>query len=124
MRFRFYRCAVCGQIIMTVEESGSPLICCGQPMQEMMANTVDAVAEKHVPVFDIIDRHVYVQIGEKEHPMTQEHHIDWVAIRTGNSITIRELVPDSYPKACFALTDKDELTAVFDYCNRHGLWKS
>ena len=123
MKFKFYKCAVCGQIIMVVEETASPVICCGKTMEEMVPGSVDADKEKHVPILDIKDRHAYVQIGETEHPMTPEHHISWSAMRTGNSITIRELIPGSHPHVCFTLGDTDKVSEILAYCNRHGLWK-
>ncbi len=37
---------------MVMHTGVGELVCCGQPMQLMKANTVDAAQEKHVPVIE------------------------------------------------------------------------
>ena len=44
---RIFICRVCGNIVMLVHKGGGPLSCCGQPMEELVANTTDAAQEKH-----------------------------------------------------------------------------
>ena len=41
----FFRCKHCGNIITFVKDAGVPVICCGEPMGELKANTTDAVQE-------------------------------------------------------------------------------
>ena len=55
MEMKFYRCAHCGQIIAIVKKTAVPMMCCGQPMQEITPGAVDAAAEKHVPVYEVKD---------------------------------------------------------------------
>ncbi len=55
MEMKFYRCAHCGQIIAIVKETGVPIICCGDKMQEIVPGTTDAAVEKHVPVYEVKD---------------------------------------------------------------------
>ena len=50
MATKFYRCRHCGNVIMKVVDSKVPVVCCGEQMQELIPNTVDASGEKHVPV--------------------------------------------------------------------------
>ena len=50
---KFYRCEHCGNIIIKLHDSGVPVVCCGQPMTEMVPGTVDASLEKHVPVVEV-----------------------------------------------------------------------
>lgn len=123
MNMKFYKCNACGNIIAMVNDSGVPVECCGEEMEEIKANTVDADKEKHVPVFTVIDDIVHVTIGETEHPMTPEHYIEWIAIETTNGNQRKELKPGDSPKACFALCDGEKVTSVYAYCNIHGLWK-
>lgn len=123
MKQRFLRCAHCGNIVAMVKDTGVPVMCCGQKMEELVPGTTDASTEKHVPVYTVKDNKVFVTVGEVEHPMTTEHHIEWISIQTkyGNQ---RKLIPaDSKPTACFSLCDGDEIEAVYEYCNLHGLWK-
>ncbi len=49
----FYRCAHCGKIVSVVVDGGGTLVCCGEPMQLLKANTTDAAKEKHVPVVTV-----------------------------------------------------------------------
>ena len=79
MAKRFFRCEKCGNIVGLIKDAGGPLSCCGQPMTELIPNTVDAAAEKHVPVITL-DREggeVTVQVGTVAHPMLPEHFIEW-----------------------------------------------
>ena len=52
-KLRFYRCQHCGNIVIKVVDSRVPVMCCGEIMKELVANTTDAAQEKHVPVIDI-----------------------------------------------------------------------
>ena len=82
MEMKFYRCEHCGNIIAMVKNSGVPVMCCGQKMTEIIPGTTDAAVEKHVPVYEVKDNMLYVTVGEVEHPMVEEHYIEWVSLRT------------------------------------------
>ena len=76
MEQKFYRCSHCGKIIAVVKETGVPVICCGEKMQEIVPNTVDAAQEKHVPVIEVKENLVTVKVGSVTHPMLDEHYIE------------------------------------------------
>lgn len=120
---KFYRCEHCGNIIEFVEASGVPVVCCGQPMTELVPGTTDAAVEKHVPVVTVEGNVVKVAVGEVEHPMVEEHFIGWVAIETKKGVQRKYLKPGEKPAVEFVLADDDELVATYEYCNLHGLWK-
>lgn len=120
---KFYTCNHCGNIIAKVKDTGVPVICCGEPMVEMIPGTTDAAVEKHVPQYTVDGNIVTVKVGEVEHPMTEEHYIQWISLQTKQGNQRKELTPQDKPEACFALCDGDEVEAVFEYCNLHGLWK-
>lgn len=124
MEFKFYRCKHCGQIIAIVKGTGVPVICCGEPMQEIKAGEMDASVEKHVPVFEVKDDKVYVTIGSVNHPMEEAHYIEWVALKTKFGNQRKALKPGDEPKVVFPLLPGDEVEAVLAYCNLHGLWKA
>ena len=124
MEMKFYRCSHCGQIIAIVKETGVPVICCGEPMTEVIPGTTDASLEKHVPVFTVEKNKVHVSVGSVEHPMVPEHYIEWVAIQTKLGNQRKQLSPGDEPKACFSICDGDEVEAVYAYCNLHSLWKA
>ena len=51
MEKRFYVCKHCGNMVGMIKNAGVPIICCGEPMAELTANTVEASQEKHLPVY-------------------------------------------------------------------------
>ena len=124
MNQKFYRCNHCGNIVAFVKDSGVPVACCGENMTEIIPGTVDASLEKHVPVYSVEGNIVRVSVGAVEHPMIQEHFIEWVSIQTKQGNQRKELSPGEKPEVCFALCEGDEVEAVYAYCNLHGLWKA
>ena len=121
---KLYQCKHCGNIVAYVKSSGVPVYCCGEQMQEMVANTVDASQEKHVPVVTRSGNEVVVSVGSVEHPMLPAHYIEWICIQTKQGKQRKLLQPGEKPEARFALSDGDEFIAAYEYCNLHGLWKS
>ena len=79
---KFYICKHCGNIIAYVRSSGVPVVCCGEPMQEIIPGTTDGALEKHVPVIEVEGNKVTVRVGAVEHPMLPEHYIEWIALET------------------------------------------
>ena len=123
MEVKYYVCNHCENIIEMVKDKGVPVICCGEPMQELKAGVTDAAVEKHVPVYTVEGSHVHVVVGETKHPMLEEHFIQWVCLETEKGSQIKYLKPGAKPEAVFTLND-DRLVAVYEYCNLHGLWKA
>lgn len=123
MEMKFYRCKHCGQIVAVVKETGAAIVCCGEEMEELVPGTMDASVEKHVPVYEVKDNICHVRIGEIEHPMVENHYIEWVAIQTKFGNQRKALKPNDKPEVCFKLCDGDTVLAVLAYCNLHGLWR-
>ena len=121
---KFYKCEICGKIVAMVKETPVDTMCCGQAMRELVPGTTDGAAEKHVPVYTLEGNTVKVKVGSVEHPMTDAHHIEWIAIETENGNQRKELKPGDKPEATFALVPRDKIKNVYEYCNLHGLWKA
>ena len=102
-KVKFYICRHCGNLVEMIHDAGVPVICCGEKMEELKANTVDASAEKH--------------------PMLEEHHIEWIYLELENGGFRKDLVPGEAPEAAFH-TGGAKPVAVYAYCNLHGLWKT
>ncbi len=117
-----YRCAICGNIVEVLHPGAGKLVCCGQPMELLEANSKDAALEKHVPVVEKIAGGYRVTVGSVEHPMIDEHYIEWIEIMTENGTMRQYLKPGEKPVAVF-MTDAENVTAR-EYCNLHGLWKN
>ncbi len=120
----FYRCEHCGNIIAFVKNKGVPVMCCGQKMTKIEPQSIEASFEKHIPVFQQNGNIVSVNIGQVDHPMVQEHFIEWIAIETKTGNQRKTLLPNEKPKMDFALVEGDKLVSVYAYCNLHGLWKA
>lgn len=120
-KLRFYRCQHCGNIIIKVVDSRVPVVCCGEIMQELVANTVDAAQEKHVPVVKNEKGVVAVKVGSVPHPMIDAHYIVFIALETESGCQIKYLKPNDEPSAKFYVGE-EKIVAVYEYCNLHGLW--
>lgn len=119
---QIYRCAACGNIVEVVNAAEGTLACCGQPMKLMKENTTDGAKEKHVPVVERIDGGYKVVVGSVEHPMADNHYIQWIELSAGNNVFRKYLNPGEKPEAVFKTDAKN--VAAREYCNLHGLWKS
>lgn len=116
----FYRCEICGNMVALIKNGGGTLVCCGQDMKKLEANSTDAATEKHVPVVERVDGKIKVTVGSTIHPMLEAHYIEWIALDTGDRLQIAYLKPGMEPVADFA----DVVSGtVYEYCNIHGLWK-
>ena len=121
MTNKFYICRHCGNLIGMVNDAGVPMHCCGEKMEALVPNTVEASAEKHLPVVSIENGQVKVNVGSVDHPMLDEHYIQWVYLHTEKGGQRRILKPGDAPNVSFCLGD-DKAIAVYEYCNLHGLW--
>lgn len=121
MKTRFYICRHCGNLIGMVHDSGVPVVCCGEKMEPLVPNTVDAAGEKHLPVVTVEGSTLRVNVGTVDHPMLPEHFIEWIYVQTENGGCRRALKPGDKPAAVFELGE-EKAVAVYAYCNLHGLW--
>jgi len=122
MEMKFYRCKHCGQIIAKVKDTKVPVICCGEPMSEIIPSSTDAAIEKHVPVISKEGNKVIVKVGSVEHPMVDAHYIEWIALETKLGNQRKALKPGDKPEVCFSLCENDEIIKAYAYCNLHSLW--
>lgn len=122
MALEFYKCAHCGNVAIKVFDQGVPLMCCGEKMELLSANSTDAATEKHVPEVEVQGSQVSVVVGSVEHPMTEEHLITMIVLETAKGFQVAKLTAADAPKATFAVAEGDSPVAVYEYCNLHGLW--
>ena len=122
MKAKFYICRRCGNLIGVIQDSGVPVVCCGEKMEALVPNTVDASGEKHLPVIAVEGNLVKVTVGSVDHPMTPDHYIQWIYLETEKGGQRKVLQPDEAPNVSFCLSDDDKVVAAYAYCNLHGLW--
>ncbi|MDO5447662.1 MAG: desulfoferrodoxin family protein [Prevotellaceae bacterium] len=127
MKIQFYHCPICGNVVMKFVDSGIVPVCCEEEMELLEANTTDGKSEYHVPVVSIADKHcVKVDVGKEPHPMSKEHHIRFILLETKDKLgkcgfMVKWLEDDEKPELFFRIKPK-AITAVYAYCNIHGLW--
>ena len=113
---KIYQCEKCKKVIVSREELKL------DGWTEVIAGSVDASQEKHVPVVTKKCKQVKVDVGSVAHPMTAEHFIEWVLLETEQGYQIKYLTPNSAPVCEFSLAGGDKAVKVYAYCNLHGLW--
>ena len=118
-----YKCEVCGNIVEVLHAGPGVLVCCGKDMKHLSEKTEDASTEKHVPYVEKTDKGILVKVGQnQDHPMTEEHYIEWIQIIDNNTSYRKFLKPGDKPQAEFNVSSDKVLAR--EYCNVHGLWKS
>ena len=120
-RLQVYKCELCGNIVEVLHGGVGDLVCCGEPMVLLEEQTADAATEKHVPVVEPIAGGFKVTVGTVPHPMTEQHHIEWIELLANGKAYRQFLQPGEAPEAVFQV-DAPEATAR-EHCNVHGLWK-
>ena len=118
----FYRNDADGKVLVVVgAQAPEEVIYAGQKLTHLVAGSVDAAQEKHVPCIQKIDNHLEVQVGSVIHPMEEKHYIEWIQIIFGDKACRQFLKPGDPPEATFNVP-QDKVVAR-EYCNIHGLWK-
>ena len=120
---KFYICNHCGNLAGLIKDKGVPLVCCGEDMEELVPNTVEASTEKHLPAVTATGGGIDVKVGSVPHPMEEAHHITFVYVETERGGQRKSLKVGEDPALSFSFSD-DKPVAVYAYCNLHGLWKT
>ncbi|MBQ8157171.1 desulfoferrodoxin [Candidatus Saccharibacteria bacterium] len=121
---KFYRCNTCGNLFMVMDDSGVVPQCCGTDMELLAPHYGRDGAEKHIPVIERGADGVTVKVGSTPHPMTAEHHIEWIILTNGRWVQVQKLDATAAPEAHFAVTDATAELRAYAFCNLHGLWVS
>jgi superoxide reductase len=114
---------MCGNIVEVVGAGAGELVCCGKPMVLLDEKTADSATEKHVPVIEKIEGGYKVTVGSTIHPMTEEHHIEWIELLTDGKAYRQFLKPGDEPVATFCACGEYADVSAREHCNIHGLWK-
>ena len=120
-KLQIYRCTACGNIVEVLHGGDGELVCCGEPMKNLIAKTADEGKEKHVPVIEKVDGGLKVKVGAVQHPMEEKHYIEWISLLADGKVYRQFLEPGMVPEAFFEV-QADSVSAL-EHCSIHGLWK-
>ncbi len=124
---RIYKCNICGNVVEVLNTGKGDLVCCGENMQLLSEEIKDEGKEKHIPVIEKKDNDVLVKVGEVEHPMTEDHYIQWIECMECGCRKF--LKPGDKPEAIFkgmaenCSCENCSCDKIRIYCNIHGVWR-
>lgn len=132
---KIFRCNACGDDAVEPTGSENLLDCCGRSRIKLTIGNADASVEKHVPVLKQADGKWVVRVGKTEHPMAEDHYIDWIGLELDGALHSVTRKPGDRPVAEFdprlfenkgADAEKGEhkKIRIYAHCNLHGLWKA
>ena len=110
-KLNFYVCPECGNVITTMTEAG--ISCCGKKLQPLEA--VKAHDEERLLV-ENIENDYYIS---SDHPMLKEHYISFVALLTGDTLTLKKQYPEWDLQVRIPGRTHGKLIW---YCTEHGLF--
>lgn len=120
-KFQIFRCSHCGNIVEIVHGSGPIPVCCNVAMDALKDKTAEQEGnEKHCPVVTKTANGIKVEVGSICHPMDEKHFIEFIEVRSKDSVQRKYLQPKDKPEAYFDITGDD--FEVREYCTVHGLW--
>lgn len=120
MDFIIKRCKSCGAMLKVLKDCKSNdcgFRCCGERMNVLVPNSIDAAVEKHVPEYEIVGNKIKVKVN---HVMEEEHYIEWIAMIADDIEQTKYFKPGDVAEAEF---DYRPNVALYSYCNKHELWK-
>ena len=114
------RCKSCGAMVKVLKDctcENCGIKCCGEEMEILVPNSVEASAEKHIPTFEKVEDEIFVKVN---HVMDKEHYIEWIALVKDNKEYTVNLYPEQNAECRFKYIPG---STIYAYCNKHGLWK-
>ena len=114
------KCKSCGAMVKVLKDctcENCGIKCCGEEMEILVPNSVEASLEKHIPTYEKVEDEIFVKVN---HPMEKEHYIEWVALVKDNKEYTVNLYPEQNAECRFKYIPG---STIYVYCNKHGLWK-
>lgn len=113
------KCMKCNTLIRVLEECNCDdgnLMCCGEKMQSVVANSTDAAVEKHVPVYEKVGDNIKITVP---HVMEEKHYIEYIFAVYENEVIEKHFTFSSEPSL---VVPYESGMKIYSYCNLHGLW--
>lgn len=112
-RCKFYVCPVCGNVLVSTGEAS--ISCHGVDLVSLDAEEPD---ERHVISTRKVEDELFVRVG---HPMTKQHYVSFLAAVSPDRVQVVKTYPEASAEARFKI---DQVSAVYAYCNKDGLYKA
>ena len=121
-KLQIWKCPLCGNMVESIRGGGGSLVCCGIYMILESEEKNGELGKNHIPVVWADQDVITASAGQTPHPMTSEHHIEWIEIHNEQGFSQRLfLKPGDLPQSFFQ--KQHSVFTVRVYCNIHGLWK-
>ena len=114
------KCKSCGAMVKVIQDCHSDecgIRCCGEQMNVVLPNSVDAAVEKHVPEYKVEGDKILVKVN---HVMEEDHYIEWISMVSDKQECTKYFKPGEVAETKFHYIPGSTLYA---YCNKHSLWK-
>jgi superoxide reductase len=121
IKTKIFKCLKCNNIIEKINNIDSIVACCDKKMIEIKERSVEASTEKHIPIIKKVENGIQIIVGEIEHPMKEDHYIEWIDLINDNKVIRTYLSPNDKPVINLNIEYSEKLEAKA-YCNLHGLW--
>lgn len=108
---KYFVCPCCGAL--NIATGGAELSCCGKKLAALLPQKADGAERLHV---EQVEDDWYVT---SDHPMTKQHYISFVALATGQKISLLKQYPEWDLQVRLP---RREHGLLLWYCNQHGLF--
>ena len=111
-----YVCPICGNIIQST--GAVSVSCCGISLPSLESEKSEAADEVHRINIQMVEDEFFVTT---DHPMTKDHHLDFIQYRTMDRVETVKLYPEGSPQCRFFKRGHGE---ILIHCNHHGLFSA
>ena len=121
VKLNIKRCQKCGATVKVIQDctcGDCGIKCCGEQMETLISNSVDAAIEKHVPTYEVVGNKVIIKVN---HVMEEDHYIEWISVVSDTKEITTKLKPGEKAEI---ETEYIPGATIYAYCNKHGLWKT
>ena len=119
-KLEIYKCEICGNVIEITHAGMNSLVCCNQDMKIMKEHEPDEndAHFAHIENSSDIQKRIFFN-----HPMTDEHHIEYIEVISTDKKYIKRkfLNSNDKPELSFKCECKEGFYVRL-YCNKDGVW--
>lgn len=120
----YYQCPRCHNLIQALKEPANVPMCCGKWMQTISENDIKHAINVEKTALTSDTSLIRITIGALDlHPMTPEHHITSISLKTNETNYSYYLqAQDEIPAAEFIISQDEFIEYISIVCNIHGLF--